>query len=48
MLYHTSRDPYFLVCFELSELARDFVFGFLSDGAGIEDDNIRLFDVFCI
>lgn|GEM_PF-2754931 len=48
VLDHTSSDPYFLIRTNLFELARDFVFRFLSHRTGFEDDDICFFYIFCM
>jgi hypothetical protein len=45
MLDHTPCEPDFLLWPEILELSSDFVFGFFSHATGIEDDDIRLFDI---
>lgn len=48
MLYHTTGDPDFLIRPDFFEFAGDFILSFLSDGAGIENNDIGILDIFCI
>ena len=48
MLYHATSNSNFLRPFELSQLARDLVFRFLSDRTGVEDNDISFSDFVCI
>jgi len=48
VLHHTSGDSDFFVRWDVFEFSGDFIFSFLADGAGIEDDDISFFFCFTI
>jgi hypothetical protein len=43
VLYHTTRYPDFFFWWDILHFPSDFIFGFLADRAGIEDDDVSFF-----
>ena len=48
MLDHTAGESDFFFWWDVLEFSRDFIFRFLANGTGIEDDDISVFFGFTI